>query len=315
MARSSAQAEQDLQVLAEIDIGDKQVRRVCKKISTERVAERDAAAAAYQELPLVQRKSVPQGVTAPPAAVVGVEGGRLQIFERSPGNSTNSVPEEIQDDTIVPETEPTKKHWREDKIGVLLTLQSEEKTSDPCPEIPEHFVDPGWIPDLAKELNPRRSAQSKNEPATAPPHAPRGSAADQRCRCAERAGGEVDAGSLDERSDRDPSAVGCRRADGGGVGSGLLRGIEASVRRRRSGEQLDALANPRRVRSVVGAALGYLQRNKDRMRYAEYRQRGLPIVSSYVESAVKQFNCRVKGTDKFWRERGPRRCCHCVPTT
>jgi hypothetical protein len=50
--------------------------------------------------------------------------------------------------------------------------------------------------------------------------------------------------------------------------------------------------------------LTYLQNNKGRMRYAEYRRQGLPIVSSYVESAVSQFNDRVKGTDKFWREVG-----------
>lgn len=30
----------------------------------------------------------------------------------------------------------------------------------------------------------------------------------------------------------------------------------------------------------------------------------LPITSSYVESAVKQFNQRVKGTEKFWSEDG-----------
>ena len=55
---------------------------------------------------------------------------------------------------------------------------------------------------------------------------------------------------------------------------------------------------------VVSRALGYLQNHKDRLRYAAYRQQGLPIVSSYVESAVKQFNYRVKGTEKFWREEG-----------
>jgi hypothetical protein len=38
------------------------------------------------------------------------------------------------------------------------------------------------------------------------------------------------------------------------------------------------------------------------MRYADYRQQGLPITSNYVESAVKQFNQRVKGTEKFWSE-------------
>jgi hypothetical protein len=55
---------------------------------------------------------------------------------------------------------------------------------------------------------------------------------------------------------------------------------------------------------IVARAMGYLQNHKDRMRYAEYRREGLPIVSSYVESAVNQFNDRVKGTEKFWREAG-----------
>jgi hypothetical protein len=57
-------------------------------------------------------------------------------------------------------------------------------------------------------------------------------------------------------------------------------------------------------RVVVGTALGYLQKHKDKMRYPDYRRRGLPITSSYVESAVKQFNQRVKGTEKFWTEPG-----------
>ena len=51
-------------------------------------------------------------------------------------------------------------------------------------------------------------------------------------------------------------------------------------------------------------AFGYLQNHKDQMRYHEYRRQGLPITSSYVESAVKQFNQRVKGTEKFWTEDG-----------
>ena len=55
---------------------------------------------------------------------------------------------------------------------------------------------------------------------------------------------------------------------------------------------------------VVGTALTYLRNNAGRMKYDEYRQQGLPITSSYVERAVKQFNRRVKGTEKFWSEAG-----------
>ncbi len=57
-------------------------------------------------------------------------------------------------------------------------------------------------------------------------------------------------------------------------------------------------------RAVVARALTYLQNNKDRMRYQEYRRQGLPITSSYAESAVKQINQRVKGSEKFWNEDG-----------
>jgi len=54
----------------------------------------------------------------------------------------------------------------------------------------------------------------------------------------------------------------------------------------------------------VAQALTYLQNHQSQMKYAEYRQQGLPTTSSYVESAVKQFNQRLKGTEKFWSEEG-----------
>src|SRR5207249_2830000 len=57
-------------------------------------------------------------------------------------------------------------------------------------------------------------------------------------------------------------------------------------------------------RQVVCKTLTYLQNHKDKMKYAEYRRAGLPITSSLMESAVKQINQRVKGTEKFWSERG-----------
>jgi hypothetical protein len=57
-------------------------------------------------------------------------------------------------------------------------------------------------------------------------------------------------------------------------------------------------------RRVVADTLRYLKNNQDRMKYDEYRRLGLPITSSHVESTVKQFNRRVKGTEKFWSEEG-----------
>ena len=57
-------------------------------------------------------------------------------------------------------------------------------------------------------------------------------------------------------------------------------------------------------RKILIQELGYLENNRDRMDYPRYRQLGLPWTSSYVESTVKLFNRRVKGSEKFWGEGG-----------
>jgi hypothetical protein len=54
------------------------------------------------------------------------------------------------------------------------------------------------------------------------------------------------------------------------------------------------------ARVVVGKAVTYLHNNQVRMDYPRYRCLGLPVTSSAVESLIKEFNYRVKGTEKFW---------------
>src|SRR5918912_617967 len=63
----------------------------------------------------------------------------------------------------------------------------------------------------------------------------------------------------------------------------------------------EAETSPRRV---VAEALNYLRNQAPRMRYPAYRQAGLSITSSHMESMVKLINHRVKGTEKFWSEDG-----------
>ena len=57
-------------------------------------------------------------------------------------------------------------------------------------------------------------------------------------------------------------------------------------------------------RNHLAAAIRYLNNQQSRMRYAEYRQAGLPITSCHMESTIKQINRRVKGTEKFWSDDG-----------
>ena len=58
------------------------------------------------------------------------------------------------------------------------------------------------------------------------------------------------------------------------------------------------------ARTTVAGSLGFLAGQKGRLSYAAYRQQGLPIMSSLIESTVKQIGRRVKGSEKFWTEEG-----------
>lgn len=57
-------------------------------------------------------------------------------------------------------------------------------------------------------------------------------------------------------------------------------------------------------RVILKKAAGYVEHNLERMNYPKYRKLGLPWSSAPVESVIKQFNRRLKGTEKFWVEAG-----------
>ena len=71
---------------------------------------------------------------------------------------------------------------------------------------------------------------------------------------------------------------------------------KAGVPPKDAGEQ-----DPRRV---LADAARYVENNLTRMDYPRYRKLGLPSSSAPIESVVKQFNRRIKGTEKFWVKSG-----------
>ena len=144
---SFALASDALWQLAEIDVATKQVERRTQQIGTERCVERDAETEAYLALPLVERKGVPSGVTAPDVAVAMMDGGRLQILDRA----------QASDEAVSAQKKGT--HWREDKVGLLASMASKNGEVDPCPTLPQHFVDAGRIEPLVKEI--KANAKSK----------------------------------------------------------------------------------------------------------------------------------------------------------
>jgi hypothetical protein len=81
----------------------------------------------------------------------------------------------------------------------------------------------------------------------------------------------------------------------------LLAGLQAQCERLGPPPPKTSDDDPRRI---VSLTLEYVKSNADRMDYATYRQAGLPITSTAVESLIKQFNKRVKGTEQFWIKGG-----------
>jgi len=290
-------------------------------------------------------------VKAPGLAVVQMDGGRLQILNRN----------QTADSQAAPCQDAPSGHWREDKVGLLATMTSILGSTDPCPTIPEHFVDPLRVLKLTREIKGSASATEEDVPKdtateetkseyTAP-------TVEKRSVVATRA--DVNAfGGILAQAAWERGFYGAERrafvADGmacnwgvwerhfssftpivdfihaltyvfnaatagrsfdlgwatytvwiGQVWTGQIESVIAALIQRQAELGLptadDADTSPRQR---VADALSYLQNQKDRMRYAEYRTKGLPITSSHIESTIKRINQRVKGTEKFWSEEG-----------
>ena len=306
-----------------------------------------------------------------------MDGGRLQILDRGP----NSVPEPTgtaQAETLEaarptepsepePKPQPSQDrggHWREDKIGLLMTMTSQESNQDPCPTIPETFVNPLRIAKLAREI--KRGVPMGQDAVAEPPECEEGQ---EECgeykppevRVKSMVGSRVEArrfGQILVAAAFARGFFGARRKAFVGDGAetnwavqqqwfndfvaildfihalsyvfsaamagrtfrqgwtvyvrwislvwqGRVVEVIKELEQRQQELGLPQAGEPETgPRQVVADSLRYLRNNQDRMRYDEYRLLGLPIVSSHVESTVKQFNRRVKGTEKFWSEQG-----------
>jgi hypothetical protein len=147
---SFAQAARDVAALTEQEISDQRIHRATVKIGNERVAERDAEVQRYQDMPLPMRRQSPVD-RIPQVVCVEMDGGRMQQRDRH-------APEPGEP---VEECGRKGRFWRETKVGVLYTLASETHPVDPCPTIPDIFVDPARIARLCREIK----GSAKAEPA------------------------------------------------------------------------------------------------------------------------------------------------------
>jgi len=144
-ASSFQQGSKDLQELAEVEISTGRVRRATEKVGSERVAERDAEVEQWQALPIPEQQQKPASLASdqvPQIACVQMDGGRLQIRRQQADPQEATSAGETSGETS----------WREDKVGICLSMESPKSEVDPHPQIPRTFVDPARMNKLAREI-------------------------------------------------------------------------------------------------------------------------------------------------------------------
>ncbi|MBI4568973.1 MAG: hypothetical protein HY719_11320 [Planctomycetes bacterium] len=83
--------------------------------------------------------------------------------------------------------------------------------------------------------------------------------------------------------------------------AGKVGEVLAELERQR--DRIQSTASPQALQEVENT-INYVRDNASRMRYPEYRRLGLPTTSTLVGSLIKQFNLRVKDSEKFWSDGG-----------
>lgn len=244
-------------------------------------------------LAMEQGRHPPAPGNDPPLLVIEVDGGRVQTREKDP---------------------QTQSHWREDKVCTVSTYQpGDGKDRPPTPLVTTHVAtmrpcEPfGRLCRLEAERRGLRQA-------------------DQVLALAD-GGNFID--PLLEREFRSMVRIidwrhaqehlwDCARAIHGAesllvpraakhletlLWNGKVKKVIATLAdyARQLGQvaQEDPPSHPRRV---LHQNVGYFTKHQNHMNYPEYRRRGWPIGSGVVESGVKQFNKRVKGSDQFWNQ-------------
>ena len=123
-AVSFAKASRDLENLADLAISDERVRRACGRVGGDRVDEHQRLQAAFQRKALPeQAHGKPADIQPPEIACVMCDGGRYQLLERGIG------PTGVR-------SARKGEHWRESRIGLLVSMSGQRHESDPQPNLP-----------------------------------------------------------------------------------------------------------------------------------------------------------------------------------
>ena len=332
---SFVQATRDLEALAEAKVSRERVQRWTKRVGEERVKEAKTLADAYQALPLPEQQRSPTD-QIPQVACVMMDGGRIQVRDRQEAQRDNRdywkeslvgcclsmVSEEHALDPCptIPKTFVDPERMRNLSRGIKGISASSEDAEAPSEEFPDDRE--GRPEVLVRSVIATRAGQDALGPRlVAEAHARGFQAARRKAFVAD--------GSASNWSVRkkyfshyipilDFTHAICYLYSAAMVGrisraawddyvrwaqwlwEGAVDKVIAAVAVRAEQLGRPAEGDETSPAAIVAKTLGYLQNQRSRMKYHEYRRLGMPITSSHVESTIKQINRRVKGTEKFW---------------
>ncbi len=337
---SFRQAADDLRVLAEVQVSAQRVRRASERVGAERVSDSRAAAEAYQALPLPAQRQSPDGHSPSVACVQAdggriqirprganatrPSGEREQWWRETKVGCLLSMTSQRHAEDPTP-TVPTvfvdprrmAKITRE-----IKGVSSEDGEADAAWEMPPEVVHEA--PKIVSQsvVATRENVEQFGARLAAAAHQLGFAAAERKAFVAD--GSETNWGLWRRHFSHyipildwvhavcyvyaaamagvpGPEGWTAYRDWAQWLWSGQIDLIlEQLTERQRSlgtPTEDDSESSPRQR---VADALRYLSNQRTRMNYPEYRQRGLPITSSHIESTIKRVNRRMKGSEKFW---------------
>jgi hypothetical protein len=271
----------------QISLDGKQVQRWGEALGRRVQAERAAEVRVYEQ---GQRPAGPEN--APALLVIGMDGGRVQTREKSGG---------------------TGSRWREDKVGALTSYQPGDGTQahPPTALVTTYVATMGATEAFGKLLRVEAERRGLRQAVTVlvlgdggnwiDPLSQREHLHDQRIVDYYHAAEHLYEAARGAWGRDAPEAAAWARQLKDALWEGqvepVIAALQTQAARLGPPQESDAPEHPRRV---LANNVGYFQTHRAHMDYPAYRRKGWPIGSGVAESAVKQFNKRVKGTEQFW---------------
>ena len=139
------QGAQALRELAGVKLSAKQVQRITSQIGADRVQERRDLVEEHRRRPLMERVTAAPRVKPAGLAVVMMDGGRFQRRDHFRERAAAGTPPKQKSPSDDKQT-----HWREDKVGLVLSMDSETHSQDPAPEFPDWLASAPVVAELAQ---------------------------------------------------------------------------------------------------------------------------------------------------------------------